>query len=308
LQARGILRLAYKLVEPAGEARYQASPLAASDVYVVEEYRVVLDSLIIQPMEYPDVGRYRGLLRLAPWPWWRYCKWHNGPLDRRDEPWRRIYCTVRVDDTHEYCRQHRRSERFLYDICMGLRGEKALEACRRLDQAVKAEYAVYLLVQQGGHVKVGSTRAWRVLERVAEQPHAAATMLAVFDSAYQARRAEMRVSSSGIASEHRPRAQRRMPPPGAAAAALTRAAEEASKLLGVEWDGRIFRVPPLGGAPPRALDPGRLGEEPYKPTGYWGGLLRLEDPSRGLAFWVDERKLLHHNAILYDEDELKLGA
>lgn len=308
MQARGILRLAYKIVEPAGEARYQASPLAADEVYTIEEYRVRLDSLIIQPLDYPDVGRYRGPLRLAPWPWWRYCKWHNGPLDRGDEPWKRMYCTVRVDEAHEYCRQHRRSERSLYDVCMGLRGESALEACKRLDQAVKAEYVVYLLVQQGGHVKVGSTRAWRVLERVAEQPHAAATVLAVFDSAYKARRAEMKVSSSGIAGEHRPRAYGRLPPPGSAAAALTRAAEEASKLLGVEWSGKILRIPPPGGAPPRPLDPERLGGEPYRPAGYWGGLLGLEDPSGGLVLWVDERRLLHYNAVLYDEEELKLGA
>jgi len=308
VEARGILRLAYKTVERVGEGRYQASLLAAGEVYVVEEYSVRLDSLIVQPLDYPDVGRYRGPLRLAPWPWWRYCKWHNGPLDRRDEPWRRIYCTSRVNGAYEYCRQHRRSERFLYDICMGLRGEKALEACRRLDQAVNAEYAVYLLVQQGGRLKVGSTRAWRVLERVSEQPHAAATVVAVFDSAYEARRAEMKISSRGLASEHRPRAQRRLPPPGAAAAALSRAAEEASRLLGVEWDGRIFRVPPPGGAPPRPVDPARLGEDQYRLAGYWAGLLGLEDASRGLVFWVDERKLLHQNSILYIEDELRLGA
>ena len=308
MAARGILRLSYKVVEGIGARSYPVSPLAAGEEFEIEEYMVRLDSLILQPPGYPDVGRYRGPLRLAPRPWAPYCKWHNGPLNGRDEPWRRIYCTARVEEGRDYCRQHRRSERFLYDLCMSLKGERALEACRRLDQAVRAEYAVYMLVQQGGHLKVGSTRAWRVLERVAEQPHAAATVLGVFDSAYRARRAEMAVSSSGIASEHRPRSRRlRLPQPGPAAAALSRAAEEASRLLVLSWDGRILRVKPPEGAYPSAIPPERLVERPLEARGYWGGLLYLEEPGSGRGYWVDERRILHRESVLYDEGLLRLG-
>ncbi len=309
-EARGILRLAYKILREAGVARYQASMLAGGEYFVVKEYSVTLDSLILQPLGYPDVGRYRGPLLFAPRPWRRYCKWHSGPLDRRDLPWRRIYCTEAVQGEHEYCRQHRRSERFLYDLCMGLKGERALEACRELDRRVKAEYTVYLLVQYGGHLKVGSTRSWRILERVAEQPHSAATTLATFDSALSARRAEMAVSREGIASEHRPRSgrHRRLPPPGAAAATLSDAAQRASKLLGVEWGGEIFRViPPEPPSRPVRAEGLDLGGAPFRVKGYWGGMLLIERVPDGAVLWVDERSILHTDAVLYREDELSLG-
>jgi hypothetical protein len=301
---RGILRLAHKTVEPAGRARYSVSPLAAGEEWELEEYTVRLDSLIMQPLGTPDVGRYRGPIQAAPQPWRRYCKWHSGPLDSRDEPWRRIYCTAPVEGRYEYCRQHRRSERFLYDLCMGLRGSQALEACRELDSRVRTEYAVYLLVQQGGHVKVGSTRRFRVLERIAEQPHAAATLLAVYDSALGARRAEMAVSRAGIASEHRPRGRRaRLPAPGPAAAALASAAEAAARLLGVEWYGRILRVKPPSQPPARPLD--RPPTAAVRVAGYWGGMLLAE--AGGSTVWIDERSLLHADSLLYDHRLLRLG-
>lgn len=297
---RAILRMVYKRVEPAGTARYSVSPLAAGEEYTVEEYTVAVDSLIVQPPGSTDAYRHAGPIAVAPVPWRRYCRWHSGPLDSRDEPWTRIYCNVPLPGGRwEYCRQHRRSERFLYDVCVGLHGEQALEACRLLDSRVKAEYAVYLLAQQGGHVKVGVTRRFRVLERIAEQPHAAATVLAVYTSALQARRAEIAVSRAGIASEHRPRSKSKLPPPGPAAAAIHSAAERAASLLGVSWDGRVLRVRPPAGEPPpagRAADPSRLQGETLEVAGYWGGLILASLPSHRV--WVDERRLLHMDSLL----------
>ena len=303
---RGILRLSHKTVEPAGRRRYQVSPLAAGEEWEVEEYTVDLDSLIIQPPGLPDVGRYNGPLQVAPRPWRRYCKWHNGPLDARDEPWRRIYCTAQVNGRYEFCRQHRRSDRFLYNLCMSLRGTQALEACRELDKRLRAEYAVYLLAQQGGHVKVGTTRLFRVLERIAEQPHAAATVISVYDSALEARRAEIAVSKAGIASEHRPRSRRaRLPAPGPAAALLAAAAEQAAKLLGVDWDRRIMRVKPPATPPLQPMGAPAPGSS-FVVAGYWGGML-LVDAGAGVQAWVDERELLHSDSILYDPTQHRLG-
>ncbi len=299
-----ILRLVYRRVHEAGsvEVSLPSTLLGGGGSRRIDLYRVTLEGLIVQDPSMLDVRLYKGPVRVAPGPWREYCRWHSGPLDERDKPWERIYCNVPVKGGPGFCRQHRRSERALYDACASLRGDEGLEACRLLDRAVKAEYAVYLLDYGGVKPKAGMTRAWRVVERVAEQPHAAATILAVYDSAYQARRAEVMLSKLGLASEHGPRGRKRWEPPkppGPAVQRLERAAEEAARALGVEWNGRIFRVNPpwQHGSWPAYIEPDRLAGLELEPKGFWGGLLAMQ-AHNGRLVGVDERKLAHKLSLL----------
>lgn len=293
--ARAILRLVYKRVE-GPEVERVAPPLSralgSGEEYTVEVYNVRLDSLIIQDPEGPDATRYSGAITLAGRPWRSYCRWHDGPLDRRDEPWKRLYCTVEARD---YCRYHRRSLRALYDICLTMRGPQGLEACRRLDEEVSGEYTLYL-THTGKGVKVGVTRSFRILDRMAEQPHSLATVLAVYDSLYRARRAEMAVSRSGLAREASVRRPRR-PDPAAAAPALSQAAREAARLLGVDWSGSLLRVrPPRGLLEAPLVDPSRAAGGLLEPASYWGGLLLLHSTAGDIVLRV--RDLLHRDSVV----------
>ncbi len=291
---RVILRLVYKVLEGPTLERIPSSLgrfLGDRDAYEVLAYTAKLDSLIIQYPEGADSYRYTGPISIAGEPWRTYCRWHNGPLDRRDSPWERLYCTVEARD---YCRYHRRSARSLYELCLSLRGPQALEACKRVDDEISGEYSLYLSYTGKG-VKVGVTRSFRLLDRLAEQPHSLATRLAVYDSLYRARRAEIAVARGGIAGETGVRKPRR-PDPGAAAPALSYAAERASKLLGVEWEGELFRVKPPDGllASPLVSPSSSLGI--LEPVAYWGGLLQLSS-RRGLIV-LRVKDLLHRDSVV----------
>ncbi len=298
--ARAILRLIHKIVDKAGVEKVEPglASLLGSTVYEVEAYSIRLDSLILQSPHTTDVYRYRGPIKVAPAPWRSYCKWHDGPLDSRDKPWERIYCNMEAEG---YCRYHRKSLRSLYDICLSTRGPHALEACRRVDEEVKTEYSLYLTSPEGRSVKVGVTRSFRILDRIAEQPHSLATVLATYPSLYEARRAELSLSRAGIASESSPRRLRRIDP-RAAAPLLSSIAEKASRLLGVGWDGRLFRVKPpsgLNNAPITSAE--RLLGVVLEPRGYWGGLLLLE--GNGSLYLVKSRSMMHMDSVIQVEGD-----
>ncbi|GAB6148741.1 hypothetical protein JCM10135_12830 [Stetteria hydrogenophila] len=301
-----IPRLVYRVVERAGSVEVGAPQalLGGGGSWRVDVYRVAFGGLIVQEPSGLEVSLYTGPVSAAPGPWREYCRWHSGPLDERDRPWERIYCNVEVRGGLGFCRQHRRSERALYEACTSLRGGEGLEACKLLDRAVRAEYAVYMLDHGGAKPKVGMTRAWRVVDRVAEQPHVVATVLAVYDSAYEARRAEVTVSRLGIAGEQGPRGRRRWGPPepvAPAAARLESFAGRAARALGVEWEGRLFRVePPWGrGSWPVHVAPERLSGVEAAPEGFWGGMLALR--AGGRLVGVDERRLVHRLSLLARE-------
>ncbi len=290
-----VLRLVRKRIVPAGVARYEYQGLAWGDVYEVEEYSVEFLGLLLQDPPSADVYLYRGAFTLpGPGGFEQYCRWHNGPLAERDDPEKRLYCPEVAPQG--YCRRHRRSLRALYDECMSRSGLRSLEACKALDEREKLEYTVYLLVA-GGSVKVGATRSWRLLDRLAEQPHDAATVLATVEGAYQARRLELEAARRGLASE-RPsrRARGRRLHPGAAATLLEAAAERIARELGVEWRSRILRVRPPEGLPVEA-DPARLAGRRLRARGYWGGLLIVEVDGGTLAS-LGTRELMHRASIV----------
>lgn len=296
---RAILRLVWKEVKPSGVKRLTYTGLMGREEWEIEEYSVVYRGLIIQYPEMPDVFPYtRRILEFAPGPWEQYCRWHSGPLWEKDDPTRRLYCTVRSES---FCRQHKRSERALYEYCMSLSGERALSACKALDNIVRVEYALYLTDGGAGRLKVGVTRLFRLRERIAEQPHGVATLIAVFDGAYPARKAEMTVSRKGLASERRARRPNRAVSLGEATRVVASGAQRIASFLGVEWDGRLFRVTDPVERLVRAsreTRPEALEGRRMRVTGYWGGYLVLE-PGPVI---VSDRRLAHRDVLVVDED------
>jgi len=298
---KAILRLVHKHVAGPEERTVTLHTLDGGESYVIDEYVVEPDSLIIQYPDSPDAYRLEALrLELAPPPWTPYCRWHSGSLWERDEPWKRIYCTAPAEG---YCRQHRRSERAVYEACVSLPGERGLAACRALDALGRTTYAVYVTDGGGaGKAKVGMTRMFRLLDRLAEQPHRAAAVVYEADSAYEARRAELAISRAGLASERRARSPRRGHQLPEAAALVASVAEKAARLVGGEWDGRLLRVTSSAErlvSTLRESRPERLVGARWSVSGYWGGYLALYSPGRGRAV-VNEKRLLHLEALLVD--------
>ncbi|BAA81323.2 hypothetical protein APE_2311.1 [Aeropyrum pernix K1] len=291
-------RAVYKDLIPRGLRRVSVATLGGRESFDIEYYVVEVRGLIAHKPPTPDaelIGVEVGL-EIAPRPWVEMCRWHSGPLDRPDDPLSRIYCT---SPAQGFCRQHRRSERALYDECFGSQGERGLWACKALDETASMEYAVYLTAfySPSAPVKVGVTRRFRLLERVAEQPHIAATAVAFLDSAYKARLLEIEIGRRGIARQSTRKTRiaryiRRMEP----LIALRRAAEEASSLAGENWGGKLFAIEPPGSiSDPAQPRPGLK----FTLGGYWGGLLGLR--SRGATIWVKSGDIMHKTSLAYAE-------
>ncbi len=259
-------------------------------------YPVSLDYLLVQPEGYSDVFKYTSELEIAQEPWQSYCQWHNGPLDETDDPLKRLYCPVAAEG---FCPKHRRSERALYTLCLDSRSEKALEACKYIDSLVKGEYAVYMVDYGGDKPKVGTTRRFRLLERIAEQPHTLATVIMETGSLLEARRAEINISRSGIAVESW-RHKLLMPQDHYFASfRLSEAASRASKLLGVQWDEKIFAITSeqFTTARPRVIDVEKLTGAELLPVASWGGFLMFKDKT-GQSLAVKASQLMHRNSII----------
>jgi len=122
-----------------------------------------------------------------------YCRWHEGPLEERDNPVERKYCTRRAETFAGFCNQHRNTPRAYYSMCFeSMSIENLIRYCWSLDEKMrdKIVYAVYILAYSINGFKVGSTRFWRVVDRIAEQPHVLATILYKFSSAVKTREVE----------------------------------------------------------------------------------------------------------------------
>lgn len=272
--------------------------VASRDSVDVTLYPVSLDYLLVQPEGYSDVFKYTSELTIAQEPWQSYCQWHNGPLDEADDPLKRLYCPVAAEG---FCSKHRRSERAIYTLCLDSRSEKALEACRYIDSIVKGEYVVYMLDYGGDKPKVGATRKFRLLERIAEQPHVVATVLMEVDSLLAARKAEMKVSSSGIAVESWRHKLLNAQDYYFASLRLSEAASKASKLLGVQWDGKLFSIisQDFISMRPRVVDARALIGKSLIPGASWGGFIMFKD-SKGSFVAVKSSELMHKDSLIID--------
>ncbi|MEB3787669.1 MAG: hypothetical protein GSR78_02810 [Desulfurococcales archaeon] len=299
---RLVYRLTHKEVAHSGLARLGPAGLAgylgSGGETTIEVYSIRLHGIIATSVGFIEPVQLRDTISIAGGPWRSYCRWHDGPLDRRDNPLERAYCPMEADG---FCGRHKRSERALYDACMSGSGWRSLEACRKLDKTIRTEYAVYMLDYGGQKPKVGATRLFRFRDRIAEQPHTVATLLAVTDSALQARRIETALRESGIAVERpRRRTQVVMGNLAAAASRLSSAAEKAARVIGVDWRGTLFRVePPDTLENARTVDPRILAGARLRLSDYWGGLLVLESPQGLVA--VSEKELLHRDSLAAED-------
>ena len=292
---RLILRLVEKRVRRDGDDVFKIHFIDGVQEVVVERYLVEYRGLILQKPHTPDAMRYRGPLAIAPQPWKEYCRWHSGPIDARDDPATRIYCTMTAEG---YCREHKRSLRAIYEYCMSLRGDRAIGACRMLDKEVSLEYVVYMTDGGSSKPKVGVTRRFRLYDRVAEQNHNVATVIAILDSALEARRLEMRISRAGLATESQ--ARRSSTNLQSGIRMLIAAAEKASRIAGKEWDGRLFRVVPRNLVALRRLketSPESLEGQLLEVVDYWAGLL-LAKTSDGRPVVLRVRKMVHRDSVM----------
>ncbi len=297
---RVILRLLQKKVVLDKERKIGLQGLFGEETWKIKEYNIKINSFIIQYPDSPDAYKYSNMkIEIAPPPWKQYCRWHNAPLWERDDPSKRLYC---VTESQNYCKQHKRSLRALYELCLSTNSTRLLGVCKKIDEYGKTEYALYLTDAGAGRVKVGVTRLFRVLERLSEQPHNIATILHVTDSLYEARKLEMEIGKSGLASQVKAR-KPRIVPINEAASRLSYIAEKISKKFGLEWKGELIRVT----SPYQRLI---ISSKPYSPErvyglnltvkGYWGGYIIAE--SSGQLFIVRDKELIHKNSIIINNN------
>ena len=165
----------------------------------IELYKLVFRGLVVQE------ANSSNLLLLEPGtrikvkchPWKTYCKWHNGPLDREDNPLSRVYCIKPVTRKGlGYCKLHENSTRALYDRCLSSVGERNISKCIELDRILcgKVNFVVYIVDYGGLKAKIGVTREFRFLHRISEQPHIVAKIIYKTKSAYEARSIEILLS------------------------------------------------------------------------------------------------------------------
>ncbi len=200
-----IVRLVFKDIVERGirslRSRDLFSFMGSNRSYNVREYEVIFKGLIAQEPGGETLLVEPGtVIRLVEGQ--EYCKWHSGPIDRKDNPLERKHCVNLSRSSLGYCLKHLRSDRALYDRCVSGMGNEALEACRFIDKKYRdLEHVVYLTVLPIGKVKVGITRKFRIYERIAEQQHLLAAQLAITKSVLEARRIELKISSTRRVSD-----------------------------------------------------------------------------------------------------------
>ncbi len=169
--------------------------------YNVREYVIAFKGLIVQePSGNITLIKPGAIIRLSEGQ--EYCKWHNGPIDKKDNPLERRYCTNISRSSLGYCLKHLRSDRALYDRCVSGMGNEALDSCRIIDTRYRGlEHVVYLTVLPTGKIKVGITRGFRIYERIAEQQHLLAARLIYTRSVLEARKLELKISNMAKISD-----------------------------------------------------------------------------------------------------------
>ncbi len=236
-----------------------------------------------------------------------YCHWHNGPLGERDNPLQRTYCLSQATTELGYCSRHKTSIRAIYSKCFSSAGLESLRSCWMLDEKLgeSIEYAVYLLAYGHNKYKVGSTRKWRIHDRIAEQPHVAAAILYESRSAVKTRDVEIRAGRlSGLTERPRRRLVDVVSTPLAQAVlGLEKTVEKARRVLGITdmHETRIFRVEPVNGYESiiRVKETGfnELVGKPLVIRDYYAGFLILEEPNTNTRYALKGTQILHTNCL-----------
>ncbi len=225
------------------------------------------------------------------------CHWHNGPLDKPDDPLKRKYCVKPAYTQLGYCREHSDSLRAHYSRCLSTAGAQGRSSCLLIDKRVKTSYSIYLASYRHG-LKVGVTRTWRLHNRLAEQPHAAATELARTNSIAEARSLEEEIGRMPGFTERphkRGLAEALEADIAAEAERIRAAAERIARRLGLRWEGDVFSVRPRGDLIPyyrraRIVDPFAAAQA-AEIIDYWGGHL--------LVYMGNEYRLVKTKPLLH---------
>ncbi len=306
-----VFRLVYKDIIALGESEVKSRDLlsffGSRRVYKVKDYRLVFKGLIVQ-------GSNGTLSLLEPGSTMRlvesqsYCRWHNGPLNSKDNLLERRYCLNPSKSSLGYCLKHLRSDRALYDKCVSGMGSEALNACKIIDEKYPdLEHVVYLTVLPTGKVKVGVTRKFRILERIAEQQHVIATQLVVTRSVVEARKIEMKLSSENGISDKGLRSLSRT---------KSISVEQAYNILestinnivrnmdidigNIDIENMdVFRIKPPGilskAEELKSID--MVENKDLVLRDYWGGFLFFED-GNGRIIAIKTTKILHKKSII----------
>ncbi len=264
--------------------------LFGNDVFTIKTYDSDLDYLLIQKIGYSEVYKYNGTIKVIDENVNSYCEWHNGPLEEADDPTKRFYCPIVSEG---FCSKHKRSDRAIYNLCLSYRGEKALEACKTIDKKIsKGEYVVYLIEYGGQLPKVGTTRRFRLLERIAEQPHIIATQLYLTDRLYEARLMEINISKSGLANElwrHKWITTENL---YNSIIKIKEMINKISKKFNINEEAKLFRIR----QPKMNFIQGDLNNKELIISGTWGGYLILSDNKYN--YIIPESQLLHKDSLL----------
>lgn len=236
-----------------------------------------------------------------------YCHWHNGPLDKKDNPLTREYCIREAITETGYCTKHKDSLRAIYTKCFSTSGLESLRNCWLLDEKLKnkLEYVVYLLAYTPNKFKVGTTRKWRLYERIGEQPHIVATVLYITKSAVKARDIEIKTGKlEGLTEKPRRKLkeviQSPIPP---SLLKLEKMKEKISRIINLREsvENIIFRIEPLTELTyyirAKEKTPEQLAGKPLLIIDYYAGYLLLSEPNTNEQYIVKANSLLHTSSI-----------
>ncbi|RUM46674.1 MAG: hypothetical protein DSY37_04815 [Hyperthermus sp.] len=237
------------------------------------------------------------LLRLHRIDYARVCRYHTGPPGK---PWEHTYCTHIAVGREGYCRSHANSAKALYEKC----AQGSESACNQAYELLKGEeFSVYVLDYGGSKVKVGLTQEWRLIWRIAEQPHVAAAK--VFTGGLrEARGLEKKLGRHRIATEGvAVRVKERMLK---AAREVERINSEANRIakrlasfiaaLGFSGTFEAYTILPMNNRPTeivkaREVGVGELELELLALSDYWAGRMLLETMKSKVT--IDKNMLLH---------------
>lgn len=278
----------------------------AVDYY--EEYSLIFHGILVQNISENELFliSLNEHVVLAPGHQ-SFCKWHTGSLVKRDDPLKRSYCRLQQYTRLGYCREHDFSLRAIYDKCFSSSTIHSYTYCRELDERLKGsiKYSIYVL-DYGLGFKVGSTKKWRLLDRIGEQPHIIATELLELDSAVKTRELERKIGmKEGFTEKPHKRLIKDVLsyPPKLSFRKLLSAINKLVRELNLSsYSYRLFRVVPynndvldfLKAKHVRLKDIIGVKLEVY---GYWLGYLLLADRVSNNYFLVHMREILHRDTM-----------
>lgn len=235
-----------------------------------------------------------------------YCRWHDGPFNEKGVPVKRKYCIREANNRTGYCINHRDSLKAYYSMCFESMSIENLRYCWLLDEKIeyKIEYAVYLLLYSSNGLKVGSTRYWRRIERIGEQPHVLAIILYRFNSAVKTREIESKIGRLEGLSEVPRRSLRDSinTPIYPAINKIMYVKEKIEKKIGVNTeDNTPFRIEPeidisyYVKARETSLE--YLFEKPLEIINYYMGYILLSDKNTNNYYIIKINRILHRNML-----------